>query len=102
MFTTPEFNRGSASRGLGLLAASMANWEAAAEHFEEALDINQRIRARPWVAHTQDDFARMLVERDGPGDPERAEQLLDEAIATYRELGMRSYEARATVARVRR
>ena len=102
VFTTPEFNRGSASRGLGLLAASMANWEAAAEHFEEALDINQRIRARPWVAHTQDDFARMLVERDGPGDPERAEQLLDEAIATYRELGMRSYEARATVARVRR
>ena len=76
----------------------------AAEHFEEALDINQRIRARPWVAHTQDDFARMLVERDGPGDPERAEQLLDEAIrnisrAGYAELrGSRDGSQGATLA----
>ena len=95
VLTPPELNRGSSSRGLGLLAATMANWDAATKHFEAALEQNQRLGSPPWVAHTQDDYARMLVERGAPGDLERAEQLLDGAIVTYRELGMQSYEARA-------
>ena len=51
--------------------------------------------ARPWLAHTQHDYARMLLARDAPGDRERAELLLSEALATYRELGMPKASASA-------
>jgi hypothetical protein len=47
--------------------------------------------ARPWLAHTQNDYARMLLARDGHGNRERAQALLDKALATYRELGMQPY-----------
>jgi hypothetical protein len=51
--------------------------------------------ARPWLAHTEHDYARMLRARNGRGDRERAERLLDAARKTYRELGMNSYGASA-------
>jgi hypothetical protein len=34
----------------------------------------------------------MLIDRDGPGDREKARALLDEAIAIYRRLGMPKHE----------
>ena len=37
----------------------------------------------------------MLLTRDGPGDREPAPELLDEALAAYRELGMETYAASA-------
>jgi hypothetical protein len=52
--------------------------------------------ARPWIAHTQHDYAGMLLSRDAPRDRERAQLLLDEALATYRERGMESCAARAS------
>jgi predicted ATPase/class 3 adenylate cyclase len=79
---------GSASRHLGLLAATMSRWEEAAQHFEEALKMNAKTGARPYLAHTQQDYARMLIDRDGPGDRDKAFRLLTEAIAMYREIGM--------------
>jgi hypothetical protein len=33
-------------------------------------------------------YARMLIDRDGPGDRDKARQLLTEAIAMYRQIGM--------------
>jgi hypothetical protein len=51
--------------------------------------------ARPWLAHTETDYARMLHARDGRGDRERAQALLDAAQTTYRELGMDSHLASA-------
>jgi len=51
-------------------------------HFEDALEMNARMGARPWLAHTQRDYARMLLARDGSGDRERAYALLDHALAT--------------------
>jgi DNA-binding SARP family transcriptional activator len=87
---------GSASRYLGLLATTMSRWDDAARHFEDALAMNERMGARPWLAHTQHDFARMLLTRDGPGARERAHELLDAALAIYRELAMETYAARAS------
>ena len=58
--------------------------------------MNASVGARPWLAHTQDDYARMLLERDQPGDSERARELLAEAISTYHSLGMDSWAAAAT------
>jgi hypothetical protein len=45
---------GAAARYLGMLAATMSHWEDAQRHFEDALAMNARMGARPWLAHTQD------------------------------------------------
>jgi hypothetical protein len=91
----PEGFRGSISRYLGLLATVTQSWEEAELHFENALASNARMGARPWLALTENDYARMLRARDGQGDRERAQLLLDAARRTYRELGMESHAAAA-------
>jgi predicted ATPase/class 3 adenylate cyclase/DNA-binding CsgD family transcriptional regulator len=87
---------GAVSRYLGLLAATMERWEEAAQHFEDALAMNTRMGARPWLAHTQHEYAKMLLARNQPGDREEAMALFNEALVTARELGMRALEARLT------
>ena len=76
---------GSVSRYLGQLAALLDRVDEAARHYQEAMAMNERMGARPWLAYTQEDHARLLA----GSDPERADELLAEARATYRELGMR-------------
>jgi hypothetical protein len=71
------------------------SWEAAQRHFEDALAANASMGARPWLAHTENDYARMLHARVGRGDRERAQALLDAAQKTYRQLGMETYSTRA-------
>lgn len=90
----PEVALGSAARYVGILAATMGRWHDAAAHFERAIAMNAQMGAHPWVAHTQADYARMLVARNGPGDAERATELRREALATYRRLGMESWAAK--------
>lgn len=92
----PEGMRGAVSRYLGLLTTTLGRCSEAAAHFRDALAMNKRMGARPWLAHTQNDYARMLLARDRPGDRERAQELLEQALATYRELGMESYAVKAS------
>jgi hypothetical protein len=66
----------------------LERWEDAEAHFEAALAMNARMRARPWLAHTQRDFAAMLRDRARPHDLERAWRVLADARTAYRELGM--------------
>ena len=66
----------------------LERWEDAEAHFEAALAMNARMRARPWLAHTQRDYAAMLRDRARPHELERAQSLLADAQRTYRELGM--------------
>jgi eukaryotic-like serine/threonine-protein kinase len=80
--------RGSVARYLGLLAATTKRWTDAAAHFDAALEMNDRMEARPWLARTQGDYARMLIARGRPGDRKVASRLLSEAEASYLELGM--------------
>ena len=87
---------GSASRYLGALATLLARWDDAEQHFDDALTMNQRMEARPWLAHTQYQYARMLLSRDHPGDSEKADALITEALSTTRELGMVALEQRIT------
>jgi class 3 adenylate cyclase/DNA-binding CsgD family transcriptional regulator len=87
---------GAASRYLGMLAATMGHWQEAEQHFEDALAMNARMGARPWLAHTQHDYATMLLARHQPGDHEKAASLLHEALTTARELGMHALENRIT------
>jgi DNA-binding SARP family transcriptional activator/tetratricopeptide (TPR) repeat protein len=83
-----EASLGPIARFLGMLAATTGRTDDAARHFEEALEINERIGARPWLAHTQEHYARLLRGRGGLGDEARARELLAAARATYRELGI--------------
>jgi hypothetical protein len=48
--------------------------------------MNERMRARPWVVHTELDLARVLAQ--APADRERAAELYDAALAEARALGM--------------
>jgi tetratricopeptide (TPR) repeat protein len=91
----PELGTGSVSRYLGILAATVARWADAERHFEAALEINKRIGARPWLVHTQGDYARMLSARGEPGDAERALGLIRNALEGYRGLGMDTFATEA-------
>jgi tetratricopeptide (TPR) repeat protein len=79
---------GATSRFLGQLAATMARWETAEAHFEHALDLNGRMAAAPWIAHTLFQYSRQLMRRGRREDAERAVRLLEESIAAARRHGM--------------
>jgi predicted ATPase len=83
---------GPAARYLGLLATTLARWEDATRHFADALTMSQRMGARPWTAHAQHDYARMLLMRNQKGDQAKAMELLDSALSTAQELGMKNLE----------
>jgi DNA-binding CsgD family transcriptional regulator len=70
---------GPADRLLGMLCTILERWDSAARHFDAALAMNERQGSKPWLAHTQYEYAVMLAERHEPGDPERACTLLASA-----------------------
>ena len=78
-----------------MLALTSKRLDDAARHFEDALTTNTRMNARPWLAHTATDYARMLHARNARRDHERAQELLDRALQIYRDLGMATYAAAA-------
>jgi tetratricopeptide (TPR) repeat protein len=89
VISQPEFNLGSGSRYLGILATTNSQFEAAAHHFERALERNAQMGARPALAHTQLDYASMLLARDEGDDGSRARELITTAVRTYKHLGMK-------------
>ena len=86
---------GAAARHLGLLAATMGDTEGAGRHFREAIDLNQRMGARPYLAQALTDYAELLI---GAGDADSrsdAIELLERAAGIYRTVGMRAHLERA-------
>jgi tetratricopeptide (TPR) repeat protein len=67
-----EGSGGAMDRYLGLLARTMGQLEAAETHFHVAIEMNERMGASPWTAHSRYDLAELLLERGGPADRERA------------------------------
>jgi class 3 adenylate cyclase/tetratricopeptide (TPR) repeat protein len=72
----------------GIAAACGRQWEKAEEYYETALHqahelpvVMEQPEVRRW-------YARMLIDRAQPGDREKAHELLTEAIAMYRKIGM--------------
>lgn len=88
-------SHGAVARYLALLAATASRWDDAEEHFTAALAMNRRMGATPFVAHTQCDYAAMLLQRDRPTDRTAAAELLEEATALARPLGMARLLAKA-------
>ena len=70
-----------------MLAATLHDYTLAQEHFEHALTMNERMGARPWVAHNCHQYGRMMLDRSGPLDSDRAEELLRRALSIARECG---------------
>jgi len=73
---------------LGMLAATLGRWEAAAKHFDAALALYADSDVPVWAARAQQAYAVMLPARGAPGDEEHARELLAQASATERHLGL--------------
>jgi len=81
---------------LGMLAATAADWPTAEAHFAAATATLEPAGARPWLARTKVEWARMLLTRAEAGDEERAHQLLGSALATSQALNLAKIEQDAT------
>ena len=79
---------GAVDRYLGQLASTLGQWDDAQRHYEAATVLEEGLRAPPLLARTRYWYGRMLVERSGPGDAQRAEGLLGAAAAVAEDLGM--------------
>ncbi len=76
------------SHYLGGLATVLGRFDDAQRHFEAAIELNSRMRARGMVAYSRCYYARMLFRRRESGDLEKARKLIDEALSTAGELGL--------------
>jgi tetratricopeptide (TPR) repeat protein len=79
---------GTVSHYLGVLAATMGRWDAAAAHLEQAVQDNTRAGAVAFLALSRHEHAHALRARGAPGDRELAAEQLREATATARALGL--------------
>ena len=75
----------------GIAAAAGGRWDEAQNHFETALGLADKIPFRSEQAEARYWYARMLLDRNASGDREKARDLLDTALALYREMGMPSH-----------
>jgi tetratricopeptide (TPR) repeat protein len=91
MVGVPVACMGAVTHWLGMLAGTLQRWDDAERHFEAAVETNTRIGARPYLAQTQQEYARMLISRGATGDKEKARALLTESMNTCQELGMPSF-----------
>ena len=85
---------GAVAHYLGLLAGTLDRFDEAETHFAAAAATHERFGAPAWVARTRCEWAAVLLRRGVPGDAQRAHHLLDQALATARELGLASVERR--------
>jgi uncharacterized protein HemY len=79
---------GAAARYLGMLAMTMSDWETAERHFQEAIELDARTRAWPWLAHSQFEYANMLLAANRVQDHRRANALLDKSLRAAKDMGM--------------
>ena len=86
---------GAAARLLGILAATMGDWDAASARFDEADALHAAMGARPWMAHTALARGAVLLARGDEADHPRVRALLADAIVLADALGMVSVSARA-------
>jgi tetratricopeptide (TPR) repeat protein len=77
---------GPYSHYLGLLDVTLSRWDAAARHFEAALEMCRAMNARPYECRTQIAYGELLAAHIG--DRAKGIGLLEQALACARELGM--------------
>ena len=72
----------------GIAAAAGEQWDKAEEHYRTALRQAHELPVVIEQPEVRRFYARMLIDRDAPGDRDKARELLTEAIAMYRRIGM--------------
>ena len=87
--TVQDHSNTSIDRLLGLLARTIGEVDTSASHFEDALAFCRTAEYRPQLAWSLHDYSDMLLERNEPGDSEKAVSMLDEALQISTDLGMR-------------
>ena len=68
-------------RVLGLLCQTMGNPDQAVDHFEDSLAFCRMAGYRSELAWSYCDYADTLLQRNNPGDQEKAQSLLDRAFS---------------------
>ncbi len=86
---------GAKAHYLALLATTLGDFDEAERRFADAATTHERIDAPHWLARTRLEWARMLLRRDRPGDTQRAQDLLGQALTIARERSLANIERRA-------
>jgi hypothetical protein len=72
----------------GVAAAAARQWKTAEEHFQIAIQQAEALPYRLEQTEIRRFHAMMLTDRAAPGDREKAQGLLSEALETYVHIGM--------------
>lgn len=80
---------------LGQLATVLGRWSDAEQHFQAAIELDERMGHRPDLARTQLNYADMLLQRGEPEDVQRARALLSQALAAATDIGMANVASEA-------
>jgi hypothetical protein len=86
---------GSVRHHLALLATTAGAFDGADEQFTAASAVHQRMGAPIGLARPRLEWARMLLTRHQPGDTDRSQDLLTQALGAARDLGLASVERQA-------
>jgi predicted ATPase len=79
---------GSVSLHLGKLALLLSDYDAAVSLFCDAVGNDRKTGARGWLGYSLLELARALIARNGPGDRERATEIVSAAEAEAAALNM--------------
>jgi signal transduction histidine kinase len=82
------FFEGPFTRPIALLEATLGNYDEAATLLEATIAALTPVRALPFIARSEHELAEVLLARGGPGDAERARELLDSVQRSLESLPM--------------
>jgi hypothetical protein len=77
---------GPVAHYLGVLAAVLDDLDEAEGHFDFAAGLAERTGVRALLVRTRLEWARLVMQRNGPGDAERARELAAAALDLCEEL----------------
>ena len=80
---------GPVDRYLGMLATTLGDWGRAEKHFEHAMARCRQMKTSTWLAHTEYEYARLLIAR-GSREPQEIAALLGEAARLAYQIGLRA------------
>jgi len=84
---------GAADRYLGMLATVLGEWDRAEQHFEQAIELNRHMQASTWLAHTEYEYARLIL-ASRPHQHHLATMLLQDADKLAASIGMAALRTR--------
>jgi hypothetical protein len=79
---------GSLALPCGQFATCLRRWTDAERYFDQALEMNAHLGARPYLVRTLRAYASMLLDRNAPGDRVRAAKLIEKGLAEAHQIGM--------------